>query len=646
MTSIVARARRGGGAWEFALRLLLFWLLFFGVFRVWFIVWFINEWPADQPASAWKSLWNALPLDWSMAGYLVVLPVLLWYAALLGSANLRRMLFHLIAAYHLLLLIVFVFVFGANVFLYENWHTPLNNRALEYFKTPAALLDSMSSVFTVVSVGLYGAMIWAWWRVYYRVVGVARPEMDGSRWQVLWLPFQLTLLGLAIRGGLDIMPINESAVYQSPHAFNNHAATNTAWHLIHSLIETRSTENHYRFLPDDEAVFRQSCLVGNCSTGLDVRNDLGPVIADTTRLNLVFIIMESMTAQVVEELGGEKGVCPNLSQLIRNGILFENCYGSGYRTDQGIVSVLGGYPAQPDQSIVLLSDKAEKLNSVPRLLHEHGYSTAFFYGGVLTFANIGVWLRNQRVDKIISEDDFVRAEKTQRWGVDDLALLLRAEREISRLKPPFCAAAMTLSLHPPYDVPFKSRWRGSGNREGFLNSAAFADHAIGVFFEKAEKELWFPNTLFVLVADHGASSPGEVRMDDPRSRHIPFIIYGEPLSMKWRGKRMDLFCNHHDIPATVMHLLRREHPRDSFRWSRNLWDFDAQLNGYPSATNERFNFAYYTNENGIGWLNKQGAGFFQFENRSWQMFQGELDSLSRRDAQAYLQVLYDHFLGL
>lgn len=74
--------------------------------------------------------------------------------------------------------------------------------------------------------------------------------------------------------------------------------------------------------------------------------------------------MESHTAQVVEALGSEKGVCPTLERLIGEGILFTNCYGSGYRTDQGIVSVLAGCP-QPDQSIVLLEDKASNWGPYP-----------------------------------------------------------------------------------------------------------------------------------------------------------------------------------------------------------------------------------------------------------------------------------------
>jgi len=626
----------------FPLRLGLFWLLFFALFRLWFVLWFRHDWSPQEPLSAWSAFWHALPLDMSMAGYLLLLPVLFWFIGLLIGPRAYPVFNSLISGFNFLIITAFVFIFGANVFIYEEWHTPLNHRAVEYLSTPRALLDSMSFGFKLVAVGLFVGGVWLVWQVYKRIVERELYPKPISRWFFLVLPIWIGLLALAIRGGLGVMPINESAVYYSVHAFNNHAATNTAWYLAHSQLETRSTENHYRFMPDEEAAKLVKSLLG------PKMDDAGAEIMsprpDSARPNVVFIIMESMTAQVVEELGGEKGVCPNLSRLIREGILFENIYGSGYRTDQGVVSILGGYPAQPDQSIVLLSDKAEKIRSLPMMLYEQGYSTAFFYGGELTFANIGVWLRNQKMEVIRSEPDFPSKDKTQRWGLDDYRLLQHSIQEINQLRPPFLATAMTLSLHPPFDVPYQSKWQNGGTEAHlFLHSAAFADYAIGEFFKTAEQQPWYNNTLFVLVADHGASHPAGVGMDQPISRQVPLILFGKPLLPSWNGKRISVFGNHHDIPATVMHMLTGQYCYD-FPWSRDLWELDVLINIYPSEMNRKLDFAYYTNENGLGWVNRQGAGFYYFKSPQWHWWRGELDSTSQKQAKAYLQTLYEDFL--
>lgn len=79
---------------------------------------------------------------------------------------------------------------------------------------------------------------------------------------------------------------------------------------------------------------------------------------------------------------------------------------------------------------MLLQDKAAKLPSVPKML-DRGYA-ASFYGGELTFANIGVWLRNQQFENIISENDFSAAEITQRWGADDGLVFQKAINTLNK----------------------------------------------------------------------------------------------------------------------------------------------------------------------------------------------------------------------
>jgi phosphoglycerol transferase MdoB-like AlkP superfamily enzyme len=619
------------------LRLFAFWLLFFALFRIWFVMWFRQEWSPEAPWYVMASFWHAIPLDLSMAGYLAALPILLWFVGLGLGTRFYSLFENLINGFNILIFSILVFIFGANVFIYEEWHTLLNNRALEYFKTPAALLDSMSLPFKIACVALYLAVVWVFLRLYRKIIGSKIYDSQTSRWPLAALPLWLGILFLAIRGGFGVMPINESAVYYSSHIFDNHAATNTAWHLIHGMVETRSTENHYRFLDETRA---KNALTDLFPTQASQSKASFFEKKDSASLNLIFIIMESHTAQVMESLGGEKGVCPTLERLVQEGILFTNCYGSGYRTDQGIVSVLAGYPAQPDQSIVLLEDKAARLNSVPKILKTKGYRSAFFYGGELTFANIGTWLRNQRFDKIFSEKDFNSAEKTQRWGVDDKILLQRVIPEIKQLEEPFFVTAMTLSLHPPYDVPYQSSWQGTTDREKFLNSAAFADYALEEFFKVAAQQSWYENTLFVLVADHGASLPSGEGMDRPITRHLPWIIYGKPLKHEWQGKKMESICNHHDIPATILGMMNLSNSPDDFPWSRDLWS--NNLNNPSEKSGNRF--AYFTNENGIGWINSTGKGFFYFEDQSWKFWEATLDSSAQTQAKAYIQLLYEDFL--
>lgn len=610
---------------------LLFWLFFFAFFRAWFVLWLHHKWGEGSPLEVF---WRALPLDLSTASYLVLLPILGWLLGGLAAPRARDFLTLVLGTFQVVLLVLAVVIFGANIFVYEEWNTPLNSRAFDHFRIPGALLNSMSAAFKVGALALVVTLTWVWWRIFRQftqktfLTSTRSPVQSISAWALV-----LVLLFL-IRGGLGKMPINESATYYSSHPFYNHAATNAGWHFMHSLIETRSTVNRYTAMEADSAQRIVARLYDKPSEPGPMKQGSMAWLIPTTdqRPNVVLLLLESMTAQVVAELGGVPEVCPNLSRLARAGILFDHCYGSGYRTDQGLVSVLGGYPAQPDQSVVLLPDKAEKLPSLSKILKQHGYETAFFYGGQLTFANMGTWLRNQQFEHIISVADFPRSERTQLWGADDLRLFHKSLQVMHQLPQPFLSTIMTLSLHQPYDVPYTSQWNKNTEREKFLNCAAFADHAIGEFFRLAAKEPWFSNTVFVLVADHGHPQPGQIAMDKPRSRHIPLLITGPCISPEWRGRRIGKIGNHHDIPATLLSGLGLTSA--TFLWSKDLLSPNSK------------DFAYYSNENGLGWITPKGAGFFQFPKQQWLTYSGTLDTAERAAARAYLQVLYNDFLGL
>ena len=56
--------------------------------------------------------------------------------------------------------------------------------------------------------------------------------------------------------------------------------------------------------------------------------------------NVVIIQLESFTADVIQSLGGEKGDAPNFEKFIKNGVLFNNIYSAGDRTDKGIIAIL------------------------------------------------------------------------------------------------------------------------------------------------------------------------------------------------------------------------------------------------------------------------------------------------------------------
>jgi phosphoglycerol transferase MdoB-like AlkP superfamily enzyme len=121
---------------------------------------------------------------------------------------------------------------------------------------------------------------------------------------------------------------------------------------------------------------------------------------------------------------------------------------------------------------------------------------------------------------------------------------------MARSGRPFFSVIMTTSNHKPFT--FRAGVPGvkpeGGGREAGVR---YADFAQGRFLREARKHPWFDDTLFVVVADHGARVYG--RQDIPlRSYEIPMLLYS-PKHL--RPGRVDALTTQIDIAPTVLGLL-------------------------------------------------------------------------------------------
>ena len=138
------------------------------------------------------------------------------------------------------------------------------------------------------------------------------------------------------------------------------------------------------------------------------------------------------------------------------------------------------------------------------------------------------------------------------WGAADEDLyswvLDEADRAHARGQP-FHHFVMTTSNHRPFtypdgriDIPSLS------GRQGAVK---YTDWAIGHFLDEARKHPWFDQTVFVIVADHCASSAG--RTEVPARRYqIPLIIYAPGLVAPGV---VDELASQIDVAPTILGLL-------------------------------------------------------------------------------------------
>jgi phosphoglycerol transferase MdoB-like AlkP superfamily enzyme len=112
------------------------------------------------------------------------------------------------------------------------------------------------------------------------------------------------------------------------------------------------------------------------------------------------------------------------------------------------------------------------------------------------------------------------------WGACDEDLYRWTMREADTAAAagkPFHFFVMTTSNHRPYTFP-EGRIDLPSKISGRAGAVKYSDYAIGKFLRDAESKPWFRNTVFVIVADHCASSAGRTELP-VENYHIPLMIF-------------------------------------------------------------------------------------------------------------------------
>ena len=95
--------------------------------------------------------------------------------------------------------------------------------------------------------------------------------------------------------------------------------------------------------------------------------------------------------------------------------------------------------------------------------------------------------------------------------------------EEAKTGKPFFNHWMTVSNHRPFTYP-DGKIDISPTIKSRDGGVKYTDYALRNFFKMAEKQPWFKNTVFVIVADHCASSSGKTELPMDKYR-IPAMIY-------------------------------------------------------------------------------------------------------------------------
>jgi phosphoglycerol transferase MdoB-like AlkP superfamily enzyme len=278
------------------------------------------------------------------------------------------------------------------------------------------------------------------------------------------------------------------------------------------------------------------------------------------RLNVIVVAEESFGAEFSKLYGSEQDLTPNFDRHARQAVWFRHMYASGTRTVRGLEAIATSFPPIPSVSI-LRRPGNEGIATWGNVMRRHGYDVSFLYGGYGYFDNMNYFFANNGFT-VLDRNDIERVRFENIWGVSDEDLFDRAldfydARHASG--KPFFSLVMTTSNHKPFTfregvpgVPAHGGGRAAGVR--------YADFALGYFLDRARERDWFRDTLFVVVADHGARVYGKSEIP-LRQYEIPLMFYA-PAHLDPR--RIETMTTQIDIAPTVLGLLGLEYEAPFF----------------------------------------------------------------------------------
>ncbi|MDD3005100.1 alkaline phosphatase family protein [Flavobacterium sp.] len=506
--------------------------------------------------------------------YLLMIP-----KKLIGS-NLDKILIYF---FFTLTILIFVFTFFAEITFWDEFKCRFNFVAVDYliytFEVVNNINESYPLVYLVPSMLLitFAILFWFKKRNSFKETFSAKTPFK-TRFIVSGSTFLLA--------GFYVFFVKNADAEWSENRYNSEISKAGIYSFFAELRNNKlDYETFYTTLPKEKAfaIVHAKLQHSNTQFGSDpasIYRTINDSLDNNQRPNVVFVLMESMSAKFMREFGNDKQITPFMDKLAQESLLFSNLYATGTRTVRGMEAVTLSIPPTPGSSIVKRQENAN-LFTIASVFKQKNYQCNFFYGGDGYFDNMNAYFGGNGFDiydrgrgSILSDkiktnrhnitDEEVTFENA--WGVCDediyKKLIAVADKNYAEKKP-FLNFVMTTSNHKPYTYPDKKVAIPSGT--GRNGAVQYADFALKQLFEKAKTKPWFANTIFVVIADHCASSAGKDEID-VANYHIPALIYGPNIP----PQKVQKLCSQIDVFPTLFGLLNWKY--ESNFYGQNVLD--------------------------------------------------------------------------
>jgi len=405
---------------------------------------------------------------------------------------------------------------------------------------------------------LYLIALFLFIRFWKRIV--AREQRQGHALRPAYLKRALVIAAFAIgslifaRGGLQGRPLRPADAFVHLTQAHGDFALNGVYTSFYALFHRSS----FPITSDKEAIARARALIAE--PGDIFVSEENPFYRLNRRgkwrkKNVVLILLESWSAKRVGIFGDKSGATPFFDSLAGKGWLFTHAFATGRRSIASLPSAISSIPTLYGALYITSPYEQNFQRGMGAIFRDAGYSTYFTYAAKAGSMGFNAFARLAGFENIVTRESFpADAAHDGVWGIYDHVMFARALADMRAAKKPFVSVLYTLHPHPPFTLPpgydyFSQTGAGSRRnaRAKYFNALRYSDDTLRTFFSAAEKEPWFKDTLFVLMADHAfEESQG---LD---SYHIPLLFYAPGFVPARRDARI---ASELDVLPTILSLL-------------------------------------------------------------------------------------------
>ena len=255
--------------------------------------------------------------------------------------------------------------------------------------------------------------------------------------------------------------------------------------------------------PDDSPLTRAD--FENAQRQLPYAGDITlPMNPEQAPMNLVLVVLEGVQYRYTSLEPDGQAHTPYLKQLAQEGITYSQMRTVLTHTSKALFSLHTGRYPSGSQDVVEAVPAPRPFMSLPTVLEQQGYRTAFFQSAKGDFESRPTLVDNLGFQKYFSRDDLNDPNAHVSYlAADEFAMLPHINQWLTQSDQPFFATLLCSVTHDPYQVP---EWYGElpdETTERYQQVIEYTDGYFKAIDQTLKDQGLRENTILCIVGDHG-----------------------------------------------------------------------------------------------------------------------------------------------